>query len=408
MHLLRRDDNPQSTLPLSSNKSSKEPILTRNFVVASTANLFTVGSFTVLLATLPLYVVQAGVRQSEVGLVIGIFAIAALLVRPFAGTAVDIWGVKRLMLLGSVGIALSPLLYIISTSLAPMIGVRLFQGVAFSVMSTGATALIADIAPPTRRGEAVGYFGMSNNVAMAAGPALGMVVMASTGFTTLFIVACVVGVVSLAFSALVREPSRKAQASPMRRPVFIVRSTLLPTSVFYCFALLAGAIVTFVPLFAAERGLGNSGLFFTVQALVGLVLRSVTGQLSDRFGRGTVAIPGLLLGAVSVATLSQASSMPMFLGAAALYALSFSAVQPALMALVIDKSGPQMRGAAMGTYMLAMDAGVGSGALLGGLAADVWGYSRMYMFIGIMPLIGAGLFLWARRRTRRDAPRVAI
>lgn len=405
MHLLRRDDNSQTALPPSSNKSSKEPILTRNFVVASTANLFTVGSFTVLLATLPLYVVQAGVRQSEVGLVIGIFAVAALLTRPFAGTAVDIWGAKRLMLMGSAGIALSPLLYIVSTSTVPMIGVRLFQGAAFSVMSTGATALIADIAPPTRRGEAIGYFGMSNNVAMAAGPALGMLVMASTGFTKLFIVAGVIGLTSVVFSALVREPFRKASVSSMRRPVFIVRSTLFPTSVFYCFALLAGAIVTFVPLFAAERGLGNSGLFFTVQALVGLALRSVTGQLSDRFGRVPVAVPGLLLGAVSVATLSQASSVPVFLGAAALYALSFSAVQPALMALVIDNAGPQMRGAAMGTYMLAMDAGVGSGALLGGLAADVWGYSRMYLFIGLMPLIGAGLLLWAGRRTRRGAAR---
>ncbi|MBI4286967.1 MAG: MFS transporter [Chloroflexi bacterium] len=304
------------------------------------------------------------------------------------------------MVLGGIGMTLSPLLYMITASTVPLIGARLLQGVAFSIASTAVTALVADISPPLRRGEAVSYFGMSNNLSMAAGPALGVLIMVSLGFTNLFIITAGIGLASLVFSFLVQEPHRIPRALPVRRPPLIERTAIFPTIVFYFFALVIGAVVTFMPLFAVQRGLGNPGLFFTVQAVVLILARNWTGQLSDRLGRGAVAVPGLLLGTVSVVLLSQATSLPMFLGAAVLYAVAFAAIQPSLMALVIDRVKPAARGVAMGTYLLAMDAGVGSGALLWGVVSDVWGYSQMYLVASAMPLAGMGLFLWVRRRTR--------
>ncbi|MBI4289360.1 MAG: MFS transporter [Chloroflexi bacterium] len=399
--MLKLNHQPEPDVSTSSASRPKQPIFTRNFILASLNNFFTAASITLLLATLPIYVVQIGGRQSEVGLVMGAFSIAALLVRPFSGMAIDVWGRKRFMVLGGIGMALSPFLYIITASPLPLIGVRLLQGMAFSITSTAVTALVADISPPLRRGEAVGYFGMSNNLSMAAGPALGVLIMASAGFTNLFIVTAGIGLTSLVFSLLVHEPQRSPGARPARRSPLIERTALFPTLVFYFFALVVGAVVTFLPLFAVQRGLGNPGLFFTVQAVVLIVARNWTGQLSDRVGRGAVAVPGLLLGTISIVLLSQASSPPMFLGAAVLYALAFAAVQPSLMALVIDRVKPDVRGTAMGTYMLAMDAGVGSGALLWGLVSDAWGYPRMYMVVSLMPLIGMGLFLWVSRRARK-------
>ncbi len=387
----------------SSSKRPKEPIFTYNFILASLVNFFSASSITVLLATLPIYIFKIGARQSEVGLIIGMFAITALIVRPFAGIAADIWGRKRIMVLGSIGMAVSAVLYVIATSIGPMLGVRIMQGLTFSVTSTAATALVADISPPLRRGEAVGYFGMSNNLSMASGPALGVLLMGLIDFNGLFWVAGGFAVVSFIFALFLRGPVRQSRPLLIHRSPLIERTALFPSFIFYSFTIGAGAVVTFLPLFAIERGIGNPGLFFTVQALVMVAVRSWTGQLSDRFGRAAVAVPGLIIASISLALLSQASSLTMFLGAAVLYAFAFASIQPSLMALVIDRAKTGTSGAAMGTYMLAMDLGMGSGALIWGLVSDAWGYSRMYLVASAMPLIGIAAFLWVSRRNRKRA-----
>ena len=400
---MKINNKPDKDVPPTLYNRPKEPIFTYNFILASLVNFFSSSSVTVLLATLPIYIFKIGARQSEVGLIIGMFAITALIVRPFAGIAADVWGRKLFMILGGIGMAVSPLLYIIATSTTPLLGVRILQGLTFSVIGTAATALVADISPPLRRGEAVGYFGMSNNLAMAAGPALGVLIMESVDFNGLFLVSGGLALVSFVFALLVREPVRQSRPSIIHRPPLIVRTALFPTFIFYSFTIGAGAVVTFLPLFATQQGIGNPGLFFTVQALVMVVVRSWTGQLSDRYGRGAVAVPGLLFGAISIALLSQVSSLFMFLSAAVLYAFAYAFIQPALMALVIDRAKTETRGTAMGTFMLAMDAGMGSGALIWGLVSDAWGYSRMYLVASLMPLIGIAAFLWVSHRTRNRA-----
>ena len=384
-------NNIPSILPPS---RRKEPIFSRNFLLLSLANLSTFGSFHVLLATLPIYLQTVGGKESEIGLVMGMFAITALLARPFAGKASDIFGKKMFMIMGGIGMALAPLLYIYSSSLLPMIGVRLLHGVAFGIISTAVGALVADIVPASRRGEAVGYFGMSNNVAMAAGPALGIVVMQVWGFTNLFFVSAGVGLLSLIFSLPVKEPARQPRPTSATKSPLIARSALLPASVLFCYALTFGSVITFLPLFVVNRGLSNPGLFFTVQALTVLTVRSFTGRLSDRIGRRAVALPGLLFCTISLILISQATSTWLFLLAAVLFALAFSCVQPPMAALVIDRVKPEMRGAAMGTFISAMDAGIGSGAFLWGTVAGYVGYSRMYLIASVVPVLAIGLFLW--------------
>ena len=331
----------------------------------------------------------------------GVFAFTALISRPFAGQAADIWGRKIVMIVGGVGLALSPLLYIFISSIAPLIVIRLMQGMSFGIISTATSALVADSVPPKRRGEAVGYFAMSNNLAMAAGPVLGIIIMNSLGFTNLFLISASIGLMAFVFSVIVREPERQPGLISFKRPPIIIRSALFPTSVLYFFALSYGAVNTFVPLYAVNRGLTNPGLFFAVMAIGMLLLRSYAGQLSDRFGRGAVAVPGLIITAISLVLLSKASSLPMFLGIAALYATGMACTQTPLMALTIDRVKPELRGAAMGTFMSAMDAGIGSGAMLWGVVVGLWGYSQMYLLSSLMPLIGVGLFFWISNRERK-------
>ena len=396
---MKLNHTPESPVP-SVSKNTKEPIFTRNFFSAAFATFSTFGSFQILMAAMPFYIVTVGGKESDVGVVMGIFAITALLTRPFAGQAADIWGRKKVMMIGGIGMALMPLPYIFIGSIPPLIGLRLLQGMAFGIASTAASALAADAAPPQRRGEAMGFFGMSHNLSMAIGPALGIVIMNSLGFTNLFLISASVGLMAFVCSLIVREPPRRPIILS-KRPPLIVGPAIFPSSILYCFSITYGSVNTFVPLYAIDRGMSNPGLFFAVQATVMFFLRSYAGQLSDRFGRGAVLIPGLIMTSISLVLLSGASSLFVFLGVAVLYAAAMVSVQTSLMALIIDRVKPEMRGAGMGTYMSAMDAGIGSGAILWGFVAGLWGFSRMYILTSFMPLLGIGLFLWINHRNKQ-------
>ncbi|MDP6510588.1 MAG: MFS transporter, partial [Dehalococcoidia bacterium] len=150
------------------------PLLTRNFVLAWLITLFNFGSFYLLLATLPLYIVEIGAGEAQVGLVIGVFAVTALPLRILVGREADVWGRRRLILGGCLVMLVSSLLYIWTESMFSLLAVRILHGAGWAAFGTATAALAADVVPPRRRGEGMGYYGMSINVAMVAGPVTGI------------------------------------------------------------------------------------------------------------------------------------------------------------------------------------------------------------------------------------------
>ena len=371
------------------------PLLTRNFVLAWLITLFNFGSFYLLLATLPLYIVEIGAGEAQVGLVIGVFAVTALPLRILVGREADVWGRRRLILGGCLVMLVSSLLYIWTESMFSLLAVRILHGAGWAAFGTATAALAADVVPPRRRGEGMGYCGMSINVAMVAGPVTGIFIMRSLGFTYLFLIAGAVAALSVLCAALVTEP--KDHPSQPRGPLFEVPA-LFPSAMMCMLALTYGSIVSFLPLFAMRRGLENPGLFFTVFAVALVLTRGPAGRVSDRYGRGTTIVPGLLLAAVGLGLLSTAASLTTFMVVAVVYGLAFALVQPALMALVVDRVVPERRGAAMGAFTGAMDLGIGAGAFLWGFVAQIAGFPAMYQWAGVAALVALGAFLVGSRR----------
>ncbi|NLT91913.1 MAG: MFS transporter, partial [Actinobacteria bacterium] len=336
-------------------------MFTRDFSLAILANLFSFASMYVLLATLPLYVVAIGGTVSDAGVVLACFTLSAVVVRPVVGRLSDRRAKKAIMLGGAVILAVSSLLYAPVHSVPLLMAVRVFHGVGWAAFGTAASALAADLAPLSRRGEAMGYFGVGMNVAMAIGPALGVFLVGWTGYGSLFLTAMVLGAAAALTTAGIAEPRRAPGQGALQRGwrSFILPSALFPSAVLFTNALTYASVVALLPLFADEAGLGNPGLFFTVFSVVVLVLRGPLGRVSDRRGRVAVVAPGLSVTFVALLVLSQAHSTAMMLVVAVLYAVGVGAAQPTLMAMTVDRAGPQERGAAMGTYTTAMDLGIG-------------------------------------------------
>ncbi|HQF52927.1 MAG TPA: MFS transporter, partial [Thermoleophilia bacterium] len=375
--------------------ASADRVFTRDFSLAILANLFSFASMYVLLATLPLYVVAIGGTVSDAGVVLACFTLSAVVVRPVVGRLSDRRAKKAIMLAGAVILAASSLLYAPVHSVPLLMAVRVFHGVGWAAFGTAASALAADLAPLSRRGEAMGYFGVGMNVAMAIGPALGVFLVGWTGYGSLFLTAMVLGAAAALTTAGIAEPRRAPGQGALQRGwrSFILPSALFPSAVLFTNALTYASVVALLPLFADEAGLGNPGLFFTVFSVVVLVLRGPLGRVSDRRGRVAVVAPGLSVTFVALLVLSQAQSTTTMLVVAVLYAVGVGAAQPTLMAMTVDRAGPQERGAAMGTYTTAMDLGIGVGSVVWGVVAQSLGFAAMYVAASLMGLVGVALLL---------------
>lgn len=378
----------------------QERLFSRNFLLASLVTLSTFSSFYFLLATLPLYVIRIGGTEAEVGLVMGVMSVSGVVLRPFVGKAADDHGKKLLILGGTALLAAVSGVYALVSSVPILLGLRLLHGIGWASFGTATNALVADVAPRSRRGAAMGYYGMFTNLAMAVGPALGVTLMTSYSFTVLFLASAGLAVLSVLLSQGIQEPAPSSRSRHPKGPNqgIIERTALFPSLILALTATTYSSIVTFVPIYAGKQGMGNPGLFFTAYAITLILARGFTGQLSDRYGRAAVIAPGLMLATAGLWLLSTAASPVSFLTVAVLYGLAFASIQPALMALVVDRAAPGRRGAAMGTFSTAMDLGIGTGSFLWGFVVQAAGYGTMYTLAGGVALLALAIFLFGARQ----------
>jgi len=344
-----------------------------------------------LLPVVPLYAAALGADEARLGLVIGVFAFAAMCLRPVTGALADRLGRYPLLLAGSAIFAAAGAAYpTLGRSLEALAAVRLFHGAGMGLGPTAGTVMITDLAPPERRAEAMGLYGMAGNASLAVGPFLGAELLERTGFGATFAVSTALALASLLVGSRLPEtrpdgPARGPAARPAPAPLprriagLFHAGALVPSGLIFALFLPYGALVSFVPVFAREERLGNAGLFFTVFALAAVAVRGPSGRLADRLGRRAVTAPSLAAAALALVALARARSPAGLLGAAALFGVGFGAAQPAILAMAADRVPAAARGRALGTLYTAWELGISTGAVLSGLWAAWWGYRAMWL-----------------------------
>jgi len=378
------------------NIPQNEILFSRNFILTSLSTFTLFSSFYFLLITLPIYIQKIGGTESEIGFIIGVFTISAVVLRPFIGQEVDRRGRKKILISGLLVFLVSMLLYNYTNSVTSLLILRVFHGIGWGAATTAATTLIADIAPPKRRGEAMGIFGMSSNVAMAIGPVLSMILLVAYDFSILFLIGAGIALVSLLLALPICETTTSHPKTPLFSKEALFSSTLM-----FTVSLTYGSLVSFLSLFAQKQGITNPGIFFTVFAVTLILVRAFAGKISDKKGRKFVILPGLILIACGLFVLSTASSLSVFLMAALFYGLGFGFVHPSLMALLVDSVSEEGRGAAMGTFTAAFDLGIGMGSILLGFVLQYFGFQVMYSISGMIVLAGAVLVIADNRKASR-------
>lgn len=394
----RADPTSAPGLPCS---QEPEALLTADFVLVCSSSLLFFLSMFVLLPALPPYIVQElGGTEAHVGLIMGAFAGASILSRPSSGRLVEVRSRKSGLVLGALIYGIAPLFYTFATTVPVMLALRFCHGAGIAFFTTASSVLVADLAPPSRRGEAMGYFGMMMNFAMAIGPYLGGSVVAEAGFSSLFFVSSGLGFMSLLLLPFLREPLRPAQdaSSSVGAPLFS-KEAVLPGCVAACMSMTLGSLIAFLPLFVLERALGNPGLYFIVFSAVVIVTRPIAGKWSDRYGRSVVIVPGMLFLALAMIVLSQAHTISWLVCAAVIQGIGFGGVQPALLALGADRATDQTRGPVLATLMMALDLGHTISGIGLGLVLHHTSFSVMYLCVSGLALLGSAIFLVGTRKT---------
>ena len=396
--------NGSRNIVVSSRKSTasiEDRLWTRDYVFVCIASFLISFSFFILVPTLPLYLHDTfGIGQSMVGVVLSCYVVAVLSVRPMAGFVADALPRKRVYMVSYALFVLSFVGYFfITETLALFILLRILHGFTFGMLTTSANTLVIDVMPSSRRGEGLGYYGVTNNLAMAFGPMVGLFVVASGNYMTLFATSLVTSFLGLLLGATVRAPKRIVEGGEFKLSSdrFFLKEGIRACIAFFLLAIPYGMTTSYMALYAAESGITHSsGLFFTVMAAGLIASRLHSGKRVDRgYITQTIRLGICIafLGGVGEALLGQASMLGSvatyitYFLTAFLFGYGYGTMFPAYNTLFINLAPNSRRATANATYLTGWDVGIGGGMLLGGYIAQ-FGYSYCYM-------LGAGLILVA-------------
>lgn len=348
---------------------------TPQFLLLCLSHVLFAGSFNMIIPELPAYLSALGGEDYK-GLIIALFTLTAGLSRPFSGRLTDTVGRIPVMIFGTLVCVCCSLLYPLLTTVAGFLLLRLLHGFSTGFKPTASSAYVADIAPVYRRGEAMGILGVSMNVGASIFPPVGSWLAGAFSLNVMFFASSGLALVSILILLGLRETLEDKQpfgahALKVSKNDIIEPMALAPAVVIALSYVSFGTILTIVPDQSAHLGMANKGLFFTSFTALSVLSRLVAGRLSDRYGRVPALKVALVLSAGALALMGNAHTPAMLLAASGFLGFSTGIVGPAAFAWVIDRSPDHSRGRAMATAYIALEIGIGFGAL-----ASAWAYDN--------------------------------
>ena len=378
----------------------KDRLVTPSYCFILAANFLLYFGFWLLIPVLPFYLSEVfSTGNSTIGIILSCYTVAALCIRPFSGYFLDSFARKPLYLMAYFIFMTMFAGYIIAGSLTLFILFRIIQGVSFGMVTVGGNTVVIDIMPSSRRGEGLGYYGLSNNIAMAVGPMSGLFLHdAGMSFTTIFccsLGSCMAGFVC---ASLVKTPYKP----PVRRePISLDRFILLkgiPAGIsLLLLSIPYGMTTNYVAMYAKQIGINaTTGFFFTFMAIGMAISRIFSGKIVDRGKITQVISAGLYLVVFSFFLLSACVYLiswnnmlctVVFFAVALLLGVGFGIMLPAYNTLCDNLAPNSQRGTATSTYLTSWDVGIGIGMLAGGYIAEVSTFDKASLFGACLTIV---------------------
>ena len=195
--------------------NTEKPILwNRNFVQCCISYFLMNFSFYLLMPTMPLYLVEVlGIDTANVGIVLSSYTVGLLCVRPFSGFLVDCFSRKPLYLLAFFVFAVMFGGYLVAATMLTIMAVRFVQGGFMGLTSVSGNTIAIDVIPSARRGEGMGFYGLTINLAMSLAPLVAVVIYDKWGFHPLVLVGLVAAFIGVCLPDPLSEAGENAASS---------------------------------------------------------------------------------------------------------------------------------------------------------------------------------------------------
>ena len=391
----------------------RERLWNANYCKVMTANFTLFFAFYLLTPLLPLYLSEHfSATKDVIGLVLSGYTITALVCRPFSGYFVDSFPRKTVLMVCFATFAIFFDGYLAASSLLLFTIVRTLHGGPFGALTVANSTVAIDVLPSSRRTEGIGYYGLSNNLAMAVAPTMGIYVYKYSGsFELLFWLALLIACTGWLVDSTVRLSPKEVVRNKAKLSLdrfFLLRGWMLGANMI-AFGFSFGVLSNYLAIYGKETlGItGGTGTFFMLCS-IGLILSRLQGGQALRKGRLThnaaegmvISLAGYSIFVVLPACLpdNTIALWTSYYGSALLIGLGNGHLWPAFQNMTINVAQNNQRGTANSTILISWDIGMGLGILIGGVVAEHMGYSAAFWTVMAINALGVAAYFLRTRR----------
>lgn len=384
--------------------SADAPLWNAQYVKAMWSNFLLYFAFYLLTPLLPIYLdTQFGADKDTIGIVLSGYVVAALLVRPLSGFLVDTLDRKRVLVACYFFFFILFAGYVGAASLLMFAIVRTIHGFPFGSLTVANQTVAIDVLHPSRRNEGIGFYGLSNNLAMAFAPSAGIWIYNATGdFSVLFWISLLLALVGLLMASGIRTRKREAVEGKPHFSLdhfFLTRGWLLAVNICF-FGACWGIMSNYVAIYGRDvlSITDGTGLFFMLLS-AGLMISRFIGVRTLRRGLITRnAAIGVCLSLVGYSLFALMETSWSYYASAMLIGLGNGQMYPAFLNMFVKVARHDQRGTASSSILTAWDLGMGLGILAGGILVEYCGYFPAFAGAALLQLAGAILYLSATRK----------
>lgn len=339
------------------------------------------------------------------------YTVTALLFRPFSGYVVDSFPRKQVLMICFGAFAIFFAGYLAASTLLIFTIVRTLHGGPFGALTVSNSTVAIDVLPSSRRTEGIGYYGLSNNLAMAIAPTIGIFLYQLTdSFELLFWIALITAMTGWMVDATVSVPEKEIVRNRSKISLdrfFLMRGWLLGANM-VAFGFCFGVLSNYLAIYGKETlGItGGTGSYFMLCS-IGLMLSRLQGSRALKAGRLTHnAGEGMVISLVGYTLfILMPTLMPHnmtailigYYGSALLIGLGNGHMWPAFQNMTISVAQNNQRGTANSTILISWDIGMGLGILLGGIIVEHAGYGAAFWAMAAVNFIGVATYFLATK-----------